>query len=185
MDFKTSFDSDNRLRVIDTKAASGRLGLIAITTARYSLTAQSAEDVAKYALRAIDTCEEYIFLERLHYLAAGGRISPTSAFFGDMLNMKPVVTPVAEGAKKVAMVRNLKEQLQFIFQKMEKAYISCGIAIIMLEYSDNEQWVSENLKLQVQQRFPEVEILLRPFSLTSGAHTGPGTWAVAFLPKLS
>jgi fatty acid-binding protein DegV len=32
-------------------------------------------------------------------------------------------------------------------------------------------------------RYPQAEIFLQPLSLTSGAHMGPGTWGVAFLPE--
>ncbi|MBL7172514.1 MAG: hypothetical protein ISS68_06725 [Desulfobacteraceae bacterium] len=35
---------------------------------------------------------------------------------------------------------------------------------------------------EVKRRYPFAEVKLQPLSLTSGAHMGPGTWAVAFLP---
>ena len=34
----------------------------------------------------------------------------------------------------------------------------------------------------VRSRYPQAEVVLSPLSLTSGAHMGPGTWGVAFLP---
>ena len=57
-------------------------------------------------------------------------------------------------------------------------------ALIMLEYSDNYDWVKETVKKMVEERYPHAEIILQPLSLTSGAHMGPGTWGVAFLPQM-
>ena len=34
---------------------------------------------------------------------------------------------------------------------------------------------------EVTRRLPGARVLLRPMSLTSGAHMGPGTWALAYL----
>jgi fatty acid-binding protein DegV len=52
----------------------------------------------------------------------------------------------------------------------------------MLEYSDNRKWVEGTVKKEVSELYPDAEIILQPLSLTSGAHMGPGTWGVAFLP---
>jgi fatty acid-binding protein DegV len=54
----------------------------------------------------------------------------------------------------------------------------------MLEYSDNRQWVEDNVLGKIRKRFAAAEVVFQPLSLTSGAHMGPGTWGVAFLPKL-
>jgi len=92
-DWKDGHDPMDRLQVIDTGLASGMLGLAVMATARYALNAATAEAVTAYAHRALHACQEFIFLDKLQYLAAGGRISKTSSFFGDLLHMKPVISP--------------------------------------------------------------------------------------------
>jgi fatty acid-binding protein DegV len=57
------------------------------------------KETVVFARKAIRLCEEYVFLDKLQYLAAGGRLSKTSAFFGDKLNIKPVISPLPEGQK--------------------------------------------------------------------------------------
>ncbi len=184
MDWKKGHDPEDRLKVIDTGAASGKLGLIALATARYARSAPTGKDVVDFAVRSVAACEEYIFLDTLHFLAAGGRLSKTSALFGDMLRMKPVVSPFAEGAKKVAVVRNKKEQAAFALEKLEKAFHAGDRPLIMLEYTDNEEWIKNDITALISSRFPHAEIIIQAFSLTSGAHMGPGTWGIAFLPAL-
>lgn len=180
MAWKEKNDPDDCLTVIDTTTASGRLGTIALVTAKYSTRTDNPDAVIEFAKKAIDRCEEYVFLDKLEYLAAGGRLSKTSAFFGDMLHMKPIISPMAEGAKKVGVVRNQKDQMKFAFEKLDGAIKKDSEAFIMLEYSDNRPWVEKTVMREVQMRYPSAEVKLQPLSLTSGVHMGPGTWAVAF-----
>jgi len=182
MEWKQANDPDNRLTVIDTTAASGRLGTIAILTSRFSTRTDDPSAVIEFANRAVSACEEYVFLDRLQYLAAGGRLSKTSAFFGDMLHMKPIISPTAEGAKKVGVVRDHNDQLRFAIRKLDVSIKKGSKAFIMLQYSDNRSWVEETVMKEVKRRYPFTELILQPLSLTSGAHMGPGTWALAFLP---
>jgi DegV family protein with EDD domain len=182
VDWKTKNDPDDRLTVIDTGAASGRLGAIVIATARYSVQAGDPEAVINFAQRAVEKCEEYVFLDKLKYLAAGGRLAKSSAFFGDMFNVKPIISPTAEGAQKVGAVKNRNGQLNYALDKLEGAYDKESAPFIMLEYSDNRDWINDTVKKEIQACYPSAEIMLQPLSLTSGVHMGPGTWAVAFLP---
>ena len=169
--------------IMDTGAASGRLGLIALATARYLAETNDVKDTVVFARKAVKTCEEYIFLDKLQYLAAGGRLSKTSAFFGEMLNMKPVISPLPDGAKKVGTVKNQEDQVKFALTKLDASIIDDSKALIMLEYSDNKNWVEKTVKKNIAEIYPEAKIILQPLSLTSGAHMGPGTWGVAFLPE--
>lgn len=180
MDWKKEHDPDNRLLVIDTGAASGRLGTMVLAVALYLAHTRDMEKTYAFAKKAVETCEEYVFLEKLEYLAAGGRLSKTSAFFGDMLKMKPVISPQPEGAKKVGVVRHRKDQIKMAMEKLAAALNADSRALIMLEHSDNIDQVKEIGK-EVKKRYPKAEIFLQPLSLTSGAHMGPGTWGIAFL----
>lgn len=184
VDWKARNDPDDRLTVIDTGAASGRLGTIVIATARYAAQTTDPEAVINFAHRAVERCEEYVFLDKLKYLAAGGRLAKSSAFFGDMLHVKPIICPTAEGARKVGAVKNRNGQLKFALDKLAGAFAKESVPFIMLEYSDNRDWVNETVKNEIRVRYPSAEIILQPLSLTSGVHMGPGTWAVAYLPSV-
>jgi DegV family protein with EDD domain len=183
MAWKKENDPEDRLTVIDTTSASGRLGTIVIATARYSAETDDPEAVIEFAKRAVQRCEEYVFLDKLKYLAAGGRLSKSSAFFGDMFHVKPIISPTAEGAKKVGAVKNQDGQLEFALKKLEESFEKESAPLIMLEYSDNHAWVNDTVMKEIKTRYPSSEILLQPLSLTSGVHMGPGTWAMAFLPE--
>ncbi|MGB5746971.1 MAG: DegV family protein, partial [Desulfobacterales bacterium] len=130
-----------------------------------------------------EKCEEYVFLDKLKYLAAGGRLAKSSAFFGDVFRVKPIISPTAGGAKKVGAVKNRNAQLKYALDSLAAAFDKESSPFIMLEYSDNRNWVNHTVKKEVQAHYPSADIILQPLSLTSGVHMGPGTWAVAFLPE--
>ncbi len=173
-------DPDKLLTLIDTGAASGRLGLIALLTARQAKKTKSAEEVIAFAHKVLADCIEFVFIDELKYLVAGGRVSKASGFFGDLLSMKPVISPTSDGALKVGVVHSRKGQLAFAMEKLGERFVEDTAPVIMLQYSDNETWVTDIALQQVSALLPDAEILLAPLSLTSGVHMGPGTWSIAF-----
>ena len=97
--------------------------------------------------------------------------------------MKPVISPLAEGAKKVGVAKNRAGQLAFALDRLNRSLPVNGKAILMLEYSDNRSWIEEAVRPEIAARYRHAEILVRPISLTTGVHTGPGTWGLAFLAE--
>ncbi len=180
MDWKSEHDPDDRLRVIDTGAASGRLGVIALATAEFSLKAKNATDVIAFAAHAVKHSREYIFLDRLVFLARGGRLSKTKAFFGDMLHKKPVVAPFADGVRKLAVLHDRKEQVKWAAEHL-KQDLPEGPVMVMLEYTDNEQWVRTLAREVFTSIRSDIFVRVQPFSLTTGVHIGPGAWGLAFV----
>jgi hypothetical protein len=177
--WKEGNDPTNLLEIVDTGSASGRLGLIALLAARYSAHATSAEDVIAFVYKTMTDCEEYVFIDQLRYLVAGGRVARTKGFFADLLHMKPVISPVGNEVRKAGVVHSRQGQLAMALEKLRQG--APGVApVIMLQYSDNEKWVTETVLPEVRQLAPKAEILLVPLSLTSGVHMGPGTWAMAW-----
>ena len=193
--WRASHASGARLTVLDSGAASGRLAVVVRATAlaaRSPLPALRGEGqgegpptlaaLAAFATAALQRAEEYIFPERLEYLARGGRLSKTSAWFGDALHLAPVVSPFPDGARKVAVLRKPDDRVAFACDKAARAFATGSRrGYLLAEYTDNRAWVEATLLPRLRQAAPEVEIAVGPLSLTTGAHTGPGTWAIALL----
>ncbi|MBC2712184.1 MAG: DegV family EDD domain-containing protein [Desulfosarcina sp.] len=181
---ETSGNAD-RFTVMDTGAASGRLGLIVRMVARAARSSQVLDEVVEFAGKAIDSCGELIFLDQLRFLAAGGRISKSKGFFGDLLGIKPVISPAADGAVKAGTVRKDADQLPFALGHLKQRFSPDDRLNILLQFSDNEQRVREAIHPEIQLQFPHAQIDVSRLSLTSGAHMGPGTWGLAFCPELT
>jgi DegV family protein with EDD domain len=175
--------ANGRMVVIDSTAASGRLALIATMLARSRNAGRPAGRLLDDAHELIERCDELVFLDQLKYLAAGGRISKTRGFFGDLMKFKPVISPKAHGAEKVGIVKNRREQLRFALRHIQPHLAPHPSAAILLQYTDNRDWVESEAADTISAQFSKADISIGPMSLTSGAHMGPGTWAAAFLPQ--
>jgi DegV family protein with EDD domain len=182
MGWKAEHDPEDRMIVMDTGVASGKLGLAARATAEFSLSAGDPSAVVAFARAAIRHVEEYIFLDRLQFVAAGGRMSKTGAFFGDLLRIKPIVSPYPDGVRKMGVARSTKEQVKFAFRKLEQGLRRDRGATLLLEYADNREWLEKEIKPEIERRLPRVRVIMQVMSMTSAVHMGPGTWAIAFLP---
>jgi DegV family protein with EDD domain len=179
--WKAENDLEDRMTVLDTGVASGKLGLVARAAAELSLTVSDPMEVIAFARGAIQKVQEYIFLDTLQFLAAGGRMSKTGAFFGDVLRIKPIISPFPDGARKIGVVRSTRDQVKFAFRHLEQDIPKDQKAALLLEYTDNKEWLETEIKPEIERRFPLVKVILQSLSLTSAAHMGPGSWGVAFL----
>ncbi|OGP51720.1 MAG: hypothetical protein A2Y79_02260 [Deltaproteobacteria bacterium RBG_13_43_22] len=183
MKWKAEHDPEDRMTIIDTGAASGKLGLIAKVAAEQALDSNDSSEVIALARKAVEKVREYIFLDKLQFLAAGGRMSKTGAFFGDVLHIKPIVSPFPDGARKMGVVRTVQDQIKFAFRCLEQDLPRDRESILFLEYSDNRDWLERDIKPEIEHRFPLLKVSLQLLSLTSAAHMGPGSWGLAFLPR--
>ena len=179
--WKAENDPEGRMTILDTGVASGKLGLVARAAAELSLTVSDPMKVIAFARGAIQKVQEYIFLDTLQFLAAGGRMSKTGAFFGDVLRIKPIISPFPDGARKIGVVRSTRDQVKFAFRHLEQDIPKDQKAALLLEYTDNKEWLEGEIKPEIERRFPLVKVILQSLSLTSAAHMGPGSWGVAFL----
>jgi DegV family protein with EDD domain len=181
--WKAENDPENRMTIIDTGLASGKLGLMARAAAELSLNVNDPMEVIAFARSAIERVQEYIFLETLQFLAAGGRMSKTGAFFGDVFHIKPIISPYADGARKIGVAKSTKDQVKFAFRRLEKNILKGQKTTLLLEYTDNREWLEGEIKPEIDCRFPLVKVILQPLSLTAAAHVGPGSWGIAFLAE--
>jgi DegV family protein with EDD domain len=183
MEWKAENDPDDRLTVIDTGLASGRLGLATRAVGELSLAIGDPEEVIFFAKKAISHVHEYLFLDKLQFLAAGGRMSKTGAFFGDILRVKPIVSPFPDGVKKMGVARSAKDQVKFLFARLDEALPKDQEVTFLLQHSDNRAWLENEIKQKIESRFTKARVIMQPLSLTSASHMGPGTWGVAYLPE--
>ena len=73
------------------------------------------------------------------------------------------------------MERGLRDFHEEVRSRTEAAYV-------LLQFSDNLDWVLNTVLPRIETEFPAFDLVLHPLSLTAGTHMGPGTWAMAYLP---
>ena len=120
-------------------------------------------------------------VDDLNHLKRGGRVSPATAFFGTMLNIKPVLHVDDEGHLiPMGKVRGRKASLDALVDHMAQTAINPKEQVIFISHGDSEadaKYVAD----QVKAKFKSKEIYINPIGPVIGAHSGPGTMALFFL----
>lgn len=131
-----------------------------------------------------DKMSIYIAVETLEFLRRGGRISAATAAIGTILNIKPIlklgVGLLESFAKSRGMKKARKEMLEAIKHDIEvtfREYHDRGELYLLAATSADEETTKGWLK-EIQECFPDMEILCSDLSLGISCHTGEGALGV-------
>lgn len=123
----------------------------------------------------------YIAVNTLEYLKKGGRITPAAAAVGTVLRLKPVLTIQGDKLDSYAKARGMKSAFHTMLNALkndisgrlaplkEQDRLKLGIANTLME---EERF--EAFRLELQQTFPELDLVYFPLTMSIGAHVGPG-----------
>ncbi len=90
---------DGKVYCIDSLNASYGEGILALEASRYAKTGKSAAEVAEYITGIRNNVIQYITVHTLEYLKRAGRVSASSAFFGNLMGVKPILISDANGVQ--------------------------------------------------------------------------------------
>ena len=141
-------------------------------------TAEEIKDILEK--EALDA-SIYIAVDTLEYLKKGGRITPAAAAIGTVLKLKPVLTIQGGKLDSYAKTRGMKSAFRTMLQAVkddvssrfshlkEQGVLKVGIANTAM----NEEAL-EAFRSEMQQNFPDMELICSPLTMSIGTHTGPG-----------
>ena len=176
-------DKDAEIKVVDSKCASLGQGLFVYKVVEKAKTGASFEETFKYAEEIAPKCVHVFTVDDLNHLYRGGRVTKTAAFFGTVLNIKPVLhvdddghlIPLMKerGRKKslLKLVDLMGEQMGSYKDKNDIVFISHGDCIEDAEYVRDE----------IKSRFGIEKFLINNIGPVIGAQAGPGTIALFFM----
>ena len=171
---------DRRIEVIDTLAASAGEGLIVYLAAEKKKEGKTLDEVAEYVRGIVPHLCHWFTVDDLVYLKRGGRVSPTAAFVGNLLGIKPVMHVDDDGHLiNVEKVRGRKNAIAALADKYaESAYDKSGIAFISHAACQND---AEALAGILKERYGAQVLRIENVGPVIGAHAGPGTLALFFV----
>ncbi|MDO4965334.1 MAG: DegV family protein [Lachnospiraceae bacterium] len=175
---------DRKIYVIDSLAASGGFGLLIDMMADLRDNGMNIDDLAKWAEDNKKKLNHWFFTSDLTYLIRGGRVSKTSGFIGNMLNICPLLNVDFEGKLIArAKIRTKKKVIQATADKIielaENGKDYDGkIFINHADCYEDAKAVADILEANL----PKLngKVLINYIGTTIGAHTGPGTVACFF-----
>ena len=173
-------DYNGRIQVADNHRISVTLRESVLEAKELADRGLSAGEIKEELERRAYESSIYITVDTLEFLKKGGRITPTAAALGAVLNIKPVLTIQGERLDAFAKVRGMKKgkhkmleavrhDLDTRFQNTEMSRIVIGAAGSGLDENEEREWTD-----MLKEAFPEATVYYNPLSFSIGSHTGPG-----------
>jgi len=163
------------VQVVDSRQASGGLGVIALNTARLAKAGKGIDDVAGAALDQVERTRLYATFDTLENLRKGGRIGRAQAFFGSVLSMKPVIELVDGQVEAESRQRTRSKSLRHLADKVREAGTVEHLLLLQADAPDYE-----DLLTLLAEFAPREEIIVTKVGAVIGTHSGPRAMGVVF-----
>ncbi len=174
---------ERKIITVDTLGASAGFGMIVYLALQKKNAGATIEEAAQYAESIKLNLCHWFTVDDLMYLKRGGRISPTVAFVGNMLGIKPVLHMDNEGHLiNISKVRGRKTAVEALAQKYEELAIDKNAGPIFISHGDCISDAEYLASIFKEKYGVEVEIIT-DVGPVIGAHTGPGVLALFFLGR--
>ena len=175
---------DGRVQVVNNQRISVTMRQSVLDAKMLAGQGKSAAEIKEILEKDKFESSIYIMVDTLEYLKKGGRITPAAAALGTLLKLKPVLQIQGEKLDAFAKARTVKQAKSIMIESMkndfEKRFNSPDGKKMNLEMAytyDSE--AAEAFKEEVQEAFPNNEIVMNPLSLSVSCHIGPGALAIA------
>ena len=170
------------IEIIDSQGVTFGQGLIVVEAARMAKKGCGKEEILKRVLYMKDHMQYKFVLDTLEYLHKGGRLSATSAFVGNLLNIKPILT-VKDGKLVLEdKVRGRKKALKWLTDWIESNNIDLSNQTIGINHSNDEAFAHELIEI-IKHKYEVKEIITSKVGCVVGTHAGPGAVAMYCLKE--
>lgn len=175
---------DRKLIVMDSLAASAGFGLLMGRLATLRNEGKTIDELAAYVRKNRLLVHHWFFSSDLTFYIRGGRVSKTAGFFGNLLNINPLLH-VDNMGKLIPRekIRTKRKVIERIVEKMEE-FADGGHDYDQPCYISHSACLqdAEAVRTLIEQRFPKMKDRVQIFNVGPmiGCHTGPGTVALFF-----
>ena len=171
---------DRTVRVVDSLSASGGFGLLVYLTALQKNNGADLSQTAQYAIDKLQNICHWFTVDDLAYLKRGGRISPTVAFVGGLLGIKPVLHTDTEGhLVNVSKARGRKASVTALADRYTETALHPSEGPVFICHADCYEDAKELAEI-FRKRHKLKNVKIMNIGSVIGAHSGPGTLALFF-----
>lgn len=175
---------DRKIYIVDSLTASSGFGLLVDTLADLRDNGMDIDTLYQWTLENRLNLQTWFFSTDLTFYVKGGRVSKTSGFVGNLLNICPLLNMDSEGHLIPRQkIRTKRKVIQAIVEQMEQ------FAANGYDY-DGKCYMSHSACLEdakavaemIEAKFPKLNgsVEINNIGTTIGSHTGPGTVALFF-----
>ena len=176
---------EGKVHVVDTMQFCISYYVLVEYAVRLRNEGKSAKEIADEITRVREKAIVLAVFDTLEYLKAGGRLSSTAAFVGEVLSIKPVITITNGIVDVIGKARGSKKGNNMLISKVKEiggidftmpvvtGYTGLSDDLLQKYLEDSRDLYDGDIK----------DIRKVSVGATVGTYAGPGAIAVAFYPK--
>jgi DegV family protein with EDD domain len=169
---------DVRLEVVDTRAAAGASGLIALAAARCAAAGQHLEQVIDHVNELVPKINLIAFLDTLYYLSRSGKVGKVQAWASTLLGIKPLTELKMGEARMLERPRSRIKAIDRLVAIMRQRVGNSPVYVNIMEADSPAE--AAGLLRRIDAEFDCRARFISQFTPVMGAHTGPGVLGLAF-----
>ena len=170
--------ADTKVQVLDSRAAAGGSGLIALAAARWAAAGLGLDDIVARVEQLTPRVGLLAFLDTVRYLRRSGRVRALDAWAGALFSIKPL-TELRQGeARMLEKPRGRANAARRLLAVMRQRVAGQPVVVNVMEANAPQD--AQELCRQIQAEFDCRELINSQFTPVMGLHTGPGLLGVAF-----
>ncbi len=174
---------DRRIRTVDTLAASAGQGLVLYLTLKEKEKGATLGEAYTFAKKLSPKISHWFTVDDLVYLKRGGRVSPTVAFVGNLIGIKPVLHVDDAGhLVNVTKVRGRRASIAAMAQKYTELAETPEEGTVFISHSDAYD-DAVLLSDMIEKAHGVKTEIITDVGAVIGSHSGPGTLALFFVAK--
>lgn len=172
---------DAEIHILDSKTNCMQMGFAVIEAARTASEGKSINEVINAANHVINNSRFLFTPETLEYLKKGGRIGGAAALFGNVLQIKPILTVVNGETSVFKKVRTRKKAIEEIVKTVLEEIEAKGFGDIVVHHINCQEDGLKLAKALENKLGKKVEI--QSIGPVIGVHVGPGSIGIAYYTK--
>lgn len=163
---------------VDSMNASMGEGLVALLAAKYRDEGMSARDIALRISDEVKIVNQFCTVQNLDCLKRSGKIKPSAAFLGNLLDIKPILIADKNGNQvPVKKIKGRPEALKEIIKLLKESLINSQEQFIYITHADCGEEAMRFAE-EVMKEIPCKNIHLSYIGPIIGASLGPSGIAI-------
>jgi DegV family protein with EDD domain len=164
----------DKVRVVDSESASAAISILGLAIQRRLERGTTDEEVEALVAWYRAAAGLLFTVDTLEFLRRGGRIGRASAWAGELLNVKPILTIAREVIPLKRVRGNRKAMQEFVSEFTSKTEDSPSLKVGIAHADAPER--ARQLEKMVHGERPQAQIeIVTDLGAVVGTHAGPGT----------
>ncbi len=166
---------DRKIVIVDTLRACGALFFMCMEVSKLRANGATIEEAGKWVLDNRMNVHQLGTVADLKYLKQAGRVSATSAFFGGLFHVKPIIISDCKGQNfAIEKVKGRKQSIDRLVEIFKAEYIPETYPTVIISNADCEEDATYLKSKVISSGVKEENIIINSIGPAVGSSVGPG-----------